>query len=127
MSTVEDCVVDKDAIAAHYRANLAFNMIPFAGPIMGQTLSPALPTDYQSELNTENGQLTAELNAWQSDIERLSISNTENLDSLVTLLPNYIAATATLIDLPNSIKTNTIYIQVITLSIIMAIVIFLGL
>ncbi len=127
MSVVEDCSVDKDAIAAHYRANLSWNLIPFAGPILGQTLSPGLPTDYQSELNDQNGKLTAELNAWQSDVEKLSISNTENLDSLVTLLPNYITATATLINLPTSIKTNTIYIQVITLSIIMAIVIFLGL
>ena len=127
MSVVEDCSVDKAAIADHYRANLAFNTIPFIGPILGQTVSPSLPTDYQSELNDQNAQLTAELNAWQTDIEKLSISNTENLDSLVTLLPNYITATATLINLPTSIKTNTIYIQVITLSIIMAIVIFLGL
>jgi hypothetical protein len=127
MSTVEDCSVDKDAIAAHYNANLGWNMVPFLGPILGQTVSPSLPKDYQSELDTQNGDLDAEISLWRDAIDKLSISNTENLDTLVTSLPNYVNATAELVDLPTSIKTNVIYIQVITLSIIMALVIFLGL
>jgi len=127
MSTIEDCSVDKDAIAAHYKANLSWNLLPFVGPILGQVVSPKIPTDYQDELNNQNGKLQAEVDLWRDAIDKLAISNTENLDTLVTTLPNYVNATATLIDLPTAIKTNVIYVQVITLSIIMALVIFLGL
>lgn len=127
MATVEDCTVDQDAIAAHFQANLSWNFIPFLGPILGQVASPKLPEDYQEELTKENGNLSSEIDLWREAITTLSISNTDNLDTLVNLIPSYVTATATLIGLPDSIKINTILVQVIVLSILMAIVIFLGL
>ena len=53
-------------------------------------------------------------------------STPTNLYTLVDILPDYVKAIATMAVLPTSIKTNILYVQVITITIIMAIVIFLG-
>jgi len=124
------CIVDKDAIAAHYNTNFAFQIIPMLGPVIGQvasTYGAKIPTDHQADLDKANGTLKADIDEWRKGLTNLTVENTQNLDALTNALPNYIQATATLADLPTKLFTYNLFIQIISLSIIMAIVIFLGL
>ena len=123
---VETCSVDADAIAAHFKANVAWQAIPILGSFLSQVASPKIPDDDQKDLDTANGNLQFEIDQWRNDINTLSVQNAENLYTLVDILPDYVKAIATMAVLPTSIKTNILYVQVITITIIMAIVIFLG-
>lgn len=124
--TVETCSVDPDAIAAHFEANVAWQAVPILGSFLAQVASPKLPDGDQKDLDKANGDLQFEIDQWRNDITALAVQNTENFYTLTDILPDYVKAIATMAVLPTSIKTNILYVQVITLSIIMAIVIFLG-
>jgi hypothetical protein len=121
------CSVDKDAIAAHFNANVGMNAIPIIGPLLGQVASPAIPEDHQKDLDTASGDLANEMNQWESAITTLTLKNTQNLSTVVDLMPKYTDAQIDFKELPLQNKTNILTVHMVALACIMAVVIFLGL
>ena len=118
------CTVDQDAIKAHFNANMGWNAIPIIGPLIGQVASPSLPKDNQKDLDDANGQLAAEIDNWRQDINKLAITNTQNLDTLVNLLPKYTNAEIDFKELPDQIRINILSVHVVALTILIAVIIF---
>ena len=124
---MSSCSVDIDGIKAHFRANTAWNTIPIIGPLLGQFASPKIPDDDHKDLDVANGKLADEVDNWREDITKLAITNTQNLDTLVNVMPKFVDAEIEIHQLPDTNKLNVLIVHMVALAIIMSIVIFLGL
>ena len=121
-----NCPPDMAAIKKHFNDNIWWNSIPMIGPIIGEHASAALPPDDNEELSQQTGILNNKIDDWRSKMEDLLGEDTANLDTLTSLIPSYVDATENLKLLPVQYNINVLYIQVISLAIIMMIIIFFG-
>jgi len=129
MSNCSDSGPDVAAIAAHVDALLAWNAIPFIGPMLGPNVpgaTPPFPPDGQDELDQVKGQLEAAIDNWRDAITAQVGDNTRNLNSLAVLMPSYIDSLTTLKLIPTEQNVTILFIEFISLAIIMMIIIFFG-
>ncbi len=120
-----NCPPDEDQIAVHFDSTIGWSAIPYVGPSLLKYADP-LPPDGTDDLNYAQGTLQANIEGWRNKITALSIDNAENLNSLMTLLPNYVDTVATLKELPDQQNIDILYVQVISLAIIMMMIILFG-
>jgi hypothetical protein len=120
-----NCSPDEAQIQRHFQSSIVWSGIPFVGPSLTKYATP-LPADGQEDLDTAKGTLLANTSDWQAKVTTLTVANTTNLNELLKLIPPYTEAAATLIVLPVSQDVQILYIQVISIMIIMMIIIFYG-
>ena len=121
-----NCPPNADAIKRHFETNVWWNSVPMLGPIIGQYASPSLPPDDSDNLATQTGILNSKIDAWRTQMEDLLGEDTANLDTFVSIIPKYIDATENLKLLPVQNNVNIIFVQLISLAILMMIIIFFG-
>jgi len=120
---------DVDAIAAHVDSLLAWNAIPFVGPMIGPNVpgaTPPFPPDGQDELDDLKANIESTVAAWQDAITRVSGANALAINSIAKIFPSYIESITTLKLIPTEQNVTILFIEFISLAIIMMIIIFFG-
>ena len=120
---------DVEAITAHFNSLMAWNALPFLGPMLGPNVpgaAAALPPDGQDDLDTINANINVAVETWQSTITTVVGANTQNINSLVKILPAYIENATNLKLIPDEQNINILFVEFISLAIVMMIIIFFG-
>jgi hypothetical protein len=122
---MSNCPPDVAQIQNHFYSASSWSAIPFVGPSLTKFADP-LPPDGQDDLDSAKADLLNKVQGWQAQITALTVDNTDNLNDLLKLIQPYTEATVTLMTLPDQQNINILFIQVISIMIIMTIIIFFG-
>ena len=120
---------DVTAITAHVDSLLAWNVVPFLGPMIGPNVPgavPPFPPDSQDELDDLKSEIESTVAAWQAAITQVTRENTLAINSIAKIFPSYIESITTLKLIPTEQNVTTLFIEFISLAIIMMIIIFFG-
>jgi hypothetical protein len=120
---------DVTAITAHVDSLLAWNVVPFLGPMIGPNVPgavPPFPPDGQDELDDLKANIESTVAAWQDAITQVVGANALAINSIAKIFPSYIESITTLKLIPTEQNVTILFIEFISLAIIMMIIIFFG-
>ena len=120
------CTVDEDAIRAHFTSTSRWAFLPYIGPAISSRVATPLPEDHNKDLGDATSKFDASVDQWQNQITTEIGDQSINLNTLVTLLPTYVEDRIEMTTLPMSFQTNVLWVQVISIAIILGILIFFG-
>ncbi len=120
------CPIDEDAIRQHFKSSIAWNFLPYVGPAIAGKASSPLPDDQSDALGKATAQFDASVDEWQKQITDVVSGNTNNIQTLATLLGPYVSSRIDLSTLPLKHQTNIIWVQVVSLAVVLGFLIIFG-
>ncbi len=120
-----NCPPDVNAITQWVNQKMTWSAIPFVGPNLADRYASP-PPDGQDDLDQAQAALLEKTSEWQQDITNLVGEDVLNLNSLLKLIQPYTESVSMLNELPDKQNINILYIQVISIMIILFIIIFFG-
>ena len=123
---MSSCTVDEGAIRAHFTSTSRWAFLPYIGPAISSVVATSLPTDHNDDLAHATNMFDASVDQWRTQITNAVGDQSTNLNTLVSLFPTYVDDRIEMKDLPIKYQVNVLWVQVVSIAIILGILIFLG-
>jgi hypothetical protein len=120
------CTVDEVAIRNHFKSTSIWNFVPYIGPAIAGKVATPLPDDQGDALGKATSNFDASVDEWQKQITSVVSGNTQNISALSNLLRPYVESRLELKTLPLSHQENIIWVQIVSIAIILGFLIIFG-